>query len=124
SLSYERALNRKFTVVAGYSFLPETNVGSMSLVNKAIDRLAEAEDGEQDDVVEQLKSATVASKAYTGEIRFYPGKKPGARGFYLSLYGRYLNMDANYVHEYETDNFTYNIPIDGNVKGLGGGLMI
>ncbi|MBC3540058.1 DUF3575 domain-containing protein [Rufibacter sp. H-1] len=120
SFSYERSLTRKITLVAGYSFIPKTNTSSIFLVEKAMDRLLE----EDDDLSDYLNRSTIANKSYTGEIRFYTGKKPGARGFYLSLYGRYMNLDATYTHEYETDSRTYMIPIDGKIKGLGGGLMI
>ncbi|GGK63813.1 hypothetical protein GCM10011405_09780 [Rufibacter glacialis] len=120
SLSYERSISRKTTLVAGYRFMPETNVGSLPLVEKVVEQLEEEEDG----LVEDLNRSTAANKTYTGEIRFYSGKKPGARGLYLSLYGRYMDLDATYSHEYDTDTRTYVIPIDGNVKGLGGGLMV
>ncbi|WP_219921518.1 DUF3575 domain-containing protein [Rufibacter sp. XAAS-G3-1] len=120
SLSYERSLTRKITFVAGYSFLPKTNATSIPLVDRGLDEFAD----EDDDIIDQLQSATIANKSYTGEIRFYTGKKPGARGFYLSLYGRYMDLDATYVHDYDTDFNTYTIPIGGNIKGYGGGLMI
>ncbi|WP_242693093.1 DUF3575 domain-containing protein [Sabulibacter ruber] len=120
SFSYERSLTRKISLVAGYGFMPKTNVASMPLVEKVVDRYMK----DEEDIVEQIKESNVAYKSYTGELRFYAGKKPGARGFYLSLYGRYMNLDAAYTHEYDTDLRTYDIPIDGNINGFGGGLMI
>ncbi|ALI97754.1 hypothetical protein DC20_00560 [Rufibacter tibetensis] len=120
SFSYERSLTRKMTLVAGYSFIPKSIVSSIPLVEKGLDQSAE----DEDDLIEQLQNSTIANKAYTGELRFYSGKKPGARGLYLALYGRYMNLDATYSHEYETDSRTYEIPIDGKITGLGGGLMV
>ncbi len=120
NLSYERSLTRKITFVGGYSFIPKTNISSIFLVEKALDEFID----EDDDIRDYLTNSTVADKTYTGEIRFYSGKKPGARGLYLSLYGRYMNLDATYTHEYEANSNTYIIPIDGNVQGFGGGLMV
>ncbi|WP_210487872.1 DUF3575 domain-containing protein [Rufibacter aurantiacus] len=120
NLSYERSLTRKITFVGGYSFIPKTKVASIFAVEKALDKFID----EEDDMRDYLTNSTVADKTYTGEIRFYSGKKPGARGLYLSLYGRYMNLDATYTHEYEANSNTYIIPIDGNVQGFGGGLMI
>ncbi len=122
NFSYERSLSRKTTVVAGYSFVPRTDVASIYLVEKAIDKFVH----EEDNVIEELKATTIAQQAYTGAVRFYTGRKsrPGARGFYLSLYGRYMDLEAAYTHDYETDSRTYTLPFNGSLKGFGGGMMV
>ncbi|MCC9138197.1 DUF3575 domain-containing protein [Pontibacter silvestris] len=120
SLSYERSLTRKITFVAGYSFMPKTEVASVFLVEKVTDKFMD----EDDETIEYMNLATVASNSLTGEVRFYTGKHPGARGFYLSLYGRYMNAKAAYLYDYEAYDQTYTLPFDGTIKGFGGGLMI
>lgn len=128
SLSYERSLTRKITFVAGYSFMPETSLSSIYLVEKhtpLLERAAESYVGENVDITDYLNLATVSSNSMTGEVRFYSGTKPGARGFYLSLYGRYMNLKAAYPYEYETtEGRTYTLPFDGTLKGFGGGAML
>lgn len=127
NLSYERSLTRKITFVAGYSFMPQENLASIYLVEKlysSVETAAESFVGEDVDVTRYLDLATVGNKSATGEVRFYTGQHPGARGFYLSLYGRYMNMGAAYPHDYETNGKTYRLPFDGTLKGFGGGVMI
>ncbi|WP_237586590.1 DUF3575 domain-containing protein [Pontibacter russatus] len=120
SLSYERSLTRKISFVAGYRFMPETSVSSFPLAESTIDRFLT----DEEDVVDVMDRATLANNTYTGEIRFYTGRKPGASGFYLSLYGRYMNMRPAYTHDYDTGSRTYTLPFDGTLRGLGGGVMI
>lgn len=127
SFSYERSLTRKITFVAGCSFMPENSVASIYLVEKftpSVESAAETFVGEEVDVSSYLNLANVGNNTYTGEIRFYAGRKPGPRGFYLSLYGRYMNMEAAYSHDYDTNSKTYILPLDGTLKGFGGGVMI
>ncbi|MCJ8163869.1 DUF3575 domain-containing protein [Pontibacter sp. E15-1] len=119
SLSYERSLSRKITAVAGYSFIPKTDVASIYLVDKVLKKYTTI----SDETMDELEAATLANKAYTGELRLYTGRNAGARGFYVSLYGRYMDLDATYTHEYEIDGKSYILPVAGNVEGLGGGLM-
>ena len=128
SFSYERSITRKITFVAGYSFVPEASLASKYLVEKhtpSIEQAVESYIGEEVDIMNYLNLANVGSSSVTGEIRFYGGAKPGARGFYLSLYGRYMNFKAKYPYEYKTtENRTYTLPFDGTIKGYGGGAML
>ncbi|MDF7815137.1 DUF3575 domain-containing protein [Hymenobacter sp. YC55] len=120
SLSYERTLTKKMTIVVGYRYMPRTTATSAFLVQKYSAQL----DKEDADLKEDLNATLVGNNTVTGEIRFYSGKKPGARGFYLSLYGRYLNVDALLPHEYETDTRIYSIPLAGKISGFGAGVMM
>ncbi|GAA4435444.1 hypothetical protein GCM10023188_27430 [Pontibacter saemangeumensis] len=120
SLSYERSMTRKITFVAGYRYMPQTTGNSAYLVQKAIDRY-----GEGDEELEQdVNSTLVGNNTFTGEVRFYSGKHPGARGFYLSLYGRYMNVSASVPSEYETDTRVYPLTYEGKLKGFAAGAMI
>ncbi len=124
SFSAERAIGRKITVVGGYSFLPKSNVNDIPFVNKAVE-LAGSEFGEEsEDIVDELEEGTLGSQAITGEIRFYGGKKAGARGIYVALYGRYTTIDMGYQYVY-TDQLDrdYDMPIQAKMKGFGGGIM-
>ena len=120
SFSYERSFNRKFSFVVGFSAMPQKRVTSLPVVDKALDNWLE----EDHDFMKDFDAISVGSNALTGELRYYTGKHPGARGFYVSLYGRYTNANIDYLHEYETSDKVYHIPFDGKLQGIGGGLMI
>lgn len=120
SFSYERSLTRKISFVAGYRFMPKTQLGSISLVKKIIDQVADDGDGIKNDI----NKIGISNNCFTGEVRFYTGHKPGARGFYLSLYGRYSQFNIDYAYEYETGSKTFDIPIKASPKMWGAGLMI
>jgi hypothetical protein len=120
SFSYERMLTRKISFVASYRFMPKTTLGDISFVKKVIDQVAEDGDGIKND----MKRIGISNDAFTGEFRFYMGHKPGARGFYLSLYGRYAHFDLDYAYQYETGAKTYDIPIKASTKIWGAGMMV
>jgi hypothetical protein len=120
SLSYERSLSRKITIVAGYRYMPKVRVSTPFLMKQVVKKYAE----EDQELMDGLNSIIIGNNTLTSELRFYTGRKPGARGFYLSLYGRYMNLTAAYPHEYRTEKGTYRLPFDGTIKGFAGGLMI
>ena len=120
SFSYERSFNRKFSLVAGFSAMPQKKVTSFPGVDKALDNWL----GEDNAFMKDIDAILVGTNALTGELRYYTGKHPGTRGFYVSLYGRYTNANIDYLHEYETNDGVYHIPFDGKLQGIGGGLMI
>lgn len=120
SFYYERSLSRKISFQAGYRFMPNTILGNIKMVEKIIDRVGD-ENGE---IKDDLDKIAASNSAITGEFRFYGGRKPGARGFYLSLYGRYMNLKFDYPYDYEASGKAYIIPLMGNTNGFGGGLMI
>ncbi|MBC5774747.1 DUF3575 domain-containing protein [Pontibacter sp. KCTC 32443] len=128
SFSYERAIARKITLVGGYSFTPETEAGSIPFISKALEmgEAATEDDSEEaQEITDILEDATVSSNAFTGEIRFYTGKKPGARGFYASVYGRYATFNLSHMYVYEDDlDFEYDLPITAKMSGFGGGVML
>ncbi|WP_245539579.1 DUF3575 domain-containing protein [Pontibacter roseus] len=120
SISYERSLTRKISFVVGYRYMPQTTANSSYLVRKAVDKYGEGDEELENDV----NSTLIGNSAFTGEVRFYSGQHPGARGFYLSLYGRYMNLSAAFPQKYETESRIYTIPYDGKIKGFAGGAMI
>jgi hypothetical protein len=119
NFNYERSLSRKITFVAGYNTMGKNVLGDLPLTEKITKQFLEKDN----DIVNDLNKISVANNAYTGEFRFYGGRRPGARGAYLSLYGRYSNMKLDYDYDYEGPTKNYLIPIRTEVKGFGGGLM-
>lgn len=129
SFSYERAIARKITLVGGFSILPESKAGALPLIKKGIE-IAEigtetGDDSEGEEITDILDNANVSSNAITGEVRFYTGKKPGARGFYASIYGRYTTMNMSHTYVYEADaGEEIDLPIVAKLNGFGGGVML
>lgn len=129
SFSYERSIARKITFAGGYSILPETEAGTVPMISRGLEYAGMTEEngseGEDEDIAAIMDNALIASNAYTGEIRFYTGKKAGARGFYASIYGRYTTINLSHLYEYEDDmGFTYDLPINAKLAGFGGGVML
>lgn len=120
SFTYERMLARKISFVAGYRFMPTRTLSSVSLVKNIIDKVSD--DG--DDIKRDIDKISVSNNAFTGEFRFYAGRKPGARGFYVSLYGRYSQMTIDYPYDYSSNTKDYTIPLHASPKMWGAGLMI
>ena len=120
SFSYERSLTRKISFVAGYRLMPKTQLGNITLVKRIIDQVAKDGDGIKNDI----NKIGISNNCFTGELRFYTGHKPGPRGVYLSLYGRYSQFNIDYAYEYETGSKTFAIPIKASSRMWGAGLMI
>jgi hypothetical protein len=120
SFFYERSISKKITFQAGYRFMPSTNLSDIRLSKQVLKRLES--DGE--DLQEELEKITASGNAFTGEFRFFTGKRPGARGFYVSLYGRYSTFKIDYDYEYSADTKDYLIPLKSDFNGVGGGLLL
>lgn len=120
NFNYERSLTRKISLVAGYRYMPVTSLNSLPVTSPITDRFFQ----DDSEIGNDLSAISTGNQSITGEVRFYGGKHAGARGFYLSLYGRQLSMDVNYLMDYDTQTRAYQLPIKSNLKGFGGGLMI
>lgn len=118
NFSYERLIGRKTSVLAGFRTMPQTNIGGLKLS----DKIAIVTKDEQ--MQEDLSLVTVSNNTYTAEIRFYGGRKPGAKGFYFGLYGRKANFNVDYAYTYETATNSYAIPLQTKSNGLGGGFLM
>lgn len=120
NFSYERLLSKKISFSAGYNTMSKNKLSDLPLIKKASEKLLD----EDDEIKDDFNKITVSNKAYTGEFRFYAGSHPGARGFYLALYGRYSDTRVNYDYDYEATSKTYNLPLKSKVTGFGGGLLL
>lgn len=110
SIQYERVLGKSVSFAVAYRFMPE---GTIPLKNKIID-YAEPDDQQ---VIDILNEAQLSNFAITPEVRFYLGKKGYGRGFYVSLFYRYSNFDANnIVADFEEEDISVNVDMKGNIK--------
>lgn len=124
SFFYERALTRKISFSAGYRFMPKSNLGGINLVSKAAEKITDdpASDVQVFDLY--LKDIEAKNNAVTAEFRFYGGRRPGARGFYFSLYGRYGNYGVDAPYEFSGTSGSYRIPLSTSSKTIAGGFTI
>lgn len=120
NFSYEHMLGPKVSFVAGYNTMSERRLSELSLMRKLIDQTFDADDEVRND----LDRIEVANTAYTGEFRFYMGKHPGPRGFYIALFGRYAETKVNYQYQFDGNARTYDIPVKSKFKGFAGGLLL
>lgn len=108
---YERMLSRKISVAGGYRTMPAKQISDFPFADKITN--------------DDIKTSSASSNAFTLEFRKYTGKHAGARGFYVSVYGRYANFKVDYPYTFTAeDNQVYDIPIHANLHGIGGGFML
>lgn len=119
-LTYERMLTRKISASVGYRFMPSTFITQSPLGEKVMDIVAE----EGDDISQQLDKLQMSGNAVTLEFRVYTGKRPGAKGFYAGLYGRYSSFKYDYPYDFEKPSGNTLVPLKGNSKGIGGGVIL
>ncbi|WP_157962799.1 DUF3575 domain-containing protein [Chitinophaga deserti] len=122
SLTYERMLTRKISASLGYRYMPKGALSKSMLGEKVMDYVKE--DGD-DDLQNQLDKLEMSGGALTAEFRIYTGSRPGAKGFYAGIYGRYSNFKYNFPYDFEKpDNTTTLVPLNGKSSGIGGGLIL
>lgn len=119
-LTYERMLTRKISASIGYRFMPSTNITESPLGEKVMDIVAE----EGDDISQQLDKLKMSGNAVTLEFRVYTGRRPGAKGFYAGLYGRYSTFKYDYPYDFEAPSGNTVVPLKGDSKGIGGGVIL
>jgi hypothetical protein len=109
-------LSRKISVTAGFRFMPSKQISSTGLGKQLVKDLSEEDRSDYDNI-------TASNTAYTLEFRLYGGRHPGARGFYISLYGRYADFKLDYPYDYYSEtNGHYTIPLNAKLHGIGGGI--
>lgn len=116
----ERSLTPKISASVGYRAMPSTKMSGMPALKKGYKLAGE----DKNTLEEDWSDITASNKAVTAEARFYSGRKPGPRGFYAGLYGRYTKFDIGYDYVYETTSKNYLIPVKTTTQGIGGGLYI
>ncbi|ODS88687.1 MAG: hypothetical protein ABS44_08260 [Chryseobacterium sp. SCN 40-13] len=120
NLTYERVINKKFSVSATYTFIPKGKVPYVESFLKGED-------------LGDIKHIDMSYNSFTLEPRIYLNKRGFGRGFYLAPYYRFSKIDmSNYRYEFTTEivvggvPFEQKIPVDmsGNISANSFGLMI
>ncbi len=120
-ITYERLIARKISASLGYRFMPKTFLTGTPLTEKVMDYFKEG-DG---DITQQLSKLQMSGSAVTAEIRFYTGRRPGAKGFYAGVYGRYAGFKYDYPYDFERpDGTMVLVPMKGKSSGFGGGVIL
>jgi hypothetical protein len=114
----ERSLTRRISALVSYRTMGATPLSQQPALRKGY-RLAGEDDGALED---DWGNISASNKTYTAGFRFYMGSRPGPRGFYAGVYGRYAQFKVDYDYVYETDAKNYLIPVASATKGVGGGV--
>lgn len=117
NFALERSLTRKISALVWYRTMSTTQLSQLPALKKIYKAVGE----DQNTLDNDWKDLSASGKAATLEFRFYGGRKPGPRGFYFGVYGRWAHYDVDYNYVYETDVKSYSIPIQSSAKGLGVG---
>lgn len=121
SLTYERLLTRKISASLGWRYMPTTNMTKTALTKEVMKYFEDGEDG----MSEQLDQLKMGGNAITAEVRFYTGRRPGAKGFYAGLYGRYSSFKYDYPYDFEDPaGEVTRVPFKGKSSGIGGGIIL
>lgn len=115
NLSYERSINRWFSVNVGFGTMPE---GKVPFLNSFL----------SDEDEQKFQNLEVKATNFTIEPRFYIGKGYG-KGFYFAPYYRYSKVTSNqfdYDYDYTFNGITFQIPLKGfgDTNGNSAGLMV
>lgn len=113
SFQYERAISKKISVAGGLRFAPKSRLPFSSTLESAID---------DDDTWESIKDFKTGNFAITPEIRFYMGKKV-FQGFYIAPFARYAQYSADVPYKFEVNGSEQEIPLNGSVNSITGGIL-
>lgn len=118
SFQYERVLNRKISVLAGFRLMPSTGLPFKKLILENA-----ADDPDTRDAIESFRISNIA---ITPELRFYLSKKGYGRGFYIAPFYRYARYSSNNMRFTYDDGSggTGTIDLNGKLTTNTGGLLL
>lgn len=114
SVQYERAIARKITLAATVRFMPDGSIPFKSAVVNLVDDI---------DFERQINNFSIGNVAVIPEVRFYLGKKGAFRGFYVAPFASIARYNTKLLLEFDAAGATKNIPLDGSINTITGGLM-
>lgn len=118
SFTYERKIGRKISAGLGVRIMPKGGLPFKSKLESVID---------DPDTYKQISDFETGNYAITPSIKFYFGKDV-FRGFYISPFARYSTFTAKLPFEYTyndgTGDKTKTIPLEGELTGMTGGLLL
>jgi hypothetical protein len=115
SISYERLIKNKVSILVGYRYMPFTTLPYSNTISQIANN---------NNV--NFNETNLGNYAFTGELRLYANKN--MHGFYLAPYGRYANFNLAIPVQYNTNqggNTTVqNAVFKGNITSISGGLLL
>lgn len=115
-VQYERAVSRKTSFAVSLRVIPG---GGIPLLNQF--------SATDSDVSDEISKIRLSNFAITPEYRFYFGKHDGPRGFYVAPFVRYSSFSLSlpeYVIEDSNGSQGRTMSMDGNLRGISGGVMV
>ncbi|HTN21801.1 MAG TPA: DUF3575 domain-containing protein [Pelobium sp.] len=116
ALEYERAIGKKTALSLGYRFMPKGGIPLKGVINDLIN---------DEETYKQLNTFDVSNNAITPQIKFYFGKDI-FKGFYLAPFARFATykVDGLYNYDADEDGIDEQIPMQGELKTITGGLEL
>jgi len=120
-IQYERAISKSISLTFSGRLQPYGKIPAISTVEGLID---------DPEIVSEIENFRLGNTVLTTELRFYLGKHPGPRGFYIAPFARLSNISAGYdeflldVESNDGNQNTKSIDFKGDIRGLTGGLML
>lgn len=117
-IQYERSIAKKISLSGRLQ--PYGKIPAISTLTTLID---------DQDLMSEIEKFRLGNTVITSEFRFYLGKYPGTRGFYIAPFARFSNISAGYdnflleVESNDGDQEIKDIDFNGDIQGLTGGLM-
>ncbi len=119
SFQVERVVKPKLSLAMGVSYRPEAGLPFTDFV---LDNLVEEGDREVRQILEESR---FSFKAFTPELRFYPGRRGAPYGLYLAPFIRYAEWDAQTAFDFEPDDGDpVNLRVTGEMSYFAGGVML
>ena len=120
SFQYERMVGKKIAVSATVRFMPQGQIPWFNTLTE----LAGA-----DDLPDQVRDIRISHTAFAPEVRFYTGRKPGPRGFYIAPFARFSSYRLTLPqYEFEVDDNggsrTETVDLSGNLSSFTGGFNL
>ncbi|MDE3125674.1 MAG: DUF3575 domain-containing protein [Bacteroidota bacterium] len=115
SVSYERLIKNKVSMMVTYRYMPFTNLPFQQNIANIVSN---------NNI--NFNQVTLGNDAITAELRIYAHKNMS--GFYMAPYGRYANFNLSIPIQYTfTQNgnaFTKEAVFSGNIQSYSGGLLL
>ncbi|MEJ2880696.1 DUF3575 domain-containing protein [Pedobacter sp. GR22-6] len=114
TFQYERAIAKKISVGVHVRFASKSKLPFQGTIESLID---------DKEAYDRIKDFKTGNFSISPEVRFYLGEQV-FKGFYLAPFGSYSSYNASGPFRFQSSQGTLDMPLEGNIKTISGGLYI
>lgn len=114
TFQYERAVAKKISVGMTMRFAGKSTLPLQGTIESLID---------DKEAYDRIKDFQTGNFSITPEVRFYLGEQV-FKGFYLAPFASYSRYNASGPYRFQSAQGTLDMPLEGDIKTLSGGLYI